>query len=177
MLSSDRIRKELAGVAAEQRCAAPWGTGIYTAGWTERTYRELLRRAGLLLARGESVIADASWASPGQRAAAAALAATADADLVPLRCTVPADVAQRRLAGRKGGVSDADGAVAREMAAAQGPWPEAVTIDTGGTGAGGAAPGLGEPPDAVVVQRALEAIRPHDPQHVRRPGRPVMLPG
>ena len=163
VLSSDRIRKELAGVAAEQRCAAPWGTGIYTAGWTERTYRELLRRAGLLLARGESVIADASWASPGQRAAAAALAVTADADLVPLRCTVPADVAQRRLAGRKGGVSDADGAVAREMAAAQGPWPEAVTIDTGGTGAGGAAPGPGEPPDAVVVQRALEAIRPHDP--------------
>ena len=96
---------------------------------------------------------------------------------MPLRCTVPADVAQRRLAGRKGGVSDADGAVAREMAAAQGPWPEAVTIDTGGTGAGGAAPGPGEPPDAVVVQRALEAIRPHDPQHVRRPGRPVMLPG
>ena len=178
VLSSDRIRKELAGVPAEQSCAAPWGAGIYTAAWTERTYRELLRRAGRLLALGESVIADASWASPRQRAAAAALARGAHADLVPLRCRASADVVRRRLLARKGGVSDADAAVAREMATAQGPWPEALTIDTGGgVGAGGVPPGPGEPPGAVVVQRALEAIRPHAPQHVWSPVRPVMLPG
>jgi uncharacterized protein len=177
VLSSDRVRKELAGAAAEQRCAAPWGTGIYAAGWTERTYSELLRRAGLLLGRGESVIVDASWVSAGQRAAAAALAETAHADLVPLRCTAPADVAQRRLAARQGGVSDADAAVARKMAAAQEPWPEAVTIDTGGTGPGDLSPGPDEPPGADAAQRALEAIRPHGPQHVWRPGRPVMPPG
>ena len=177
VLSSDRIRKELAGVAAEQRCGAPWGTGIYTAGWTERTYCELLRRAGLLLALGESVIVDASWTSAGQRAAATSLAATAHADLVPLRCIAPADVAQRRLTARQGGVSDADAAVARTMAAAQEPWPEAVTIDTGGTGPSDLLLGAGEPPGAVVAQRALEAIRPHGPQHLWRPGRPVMLPG
>ena len=136
VLSSDRIRKELAGVPAERPCAAPWQAGIYTPGWTERTYQELLRRAGLLLARGESVIADASWQSPGHRAAAAALAGTAQADLVALRCAARADVARRRLAARTGGVSDADAAIARQMAATQAPWPEAVTINTGGPAPG-----------------------------------------
>ena len=34
VLSSDRIRKELAGVPAEQRCWAPWQAGIYTPAWT-----------------------------------------------------------------------------------------------------------------------------------------------
>ena len=41
VLSSDRIRKELAGVPAGQRCAALWGTGIYAAAWTEQVYAEL----------------------------------------------------------------------------------------------------------------------------------------
>lgn len=178
VLSSDRIRKELAGVPAEQRCAAPWQTGIYAPHWTERTYQELLRRAGRLLARGESVIADASWESPGRRAAAAALAGAAQADLAALRCIAPADVAQQRLAARTAGISDAGVAVARQMAAMQAPWPEAVTIDTGGAGPGAGQPG---PPgsadaDADAVQRAIKAIRPPGPQHAWRPVRPVMVP-
>ena len=54
-------------------------------------------------------------APAGRRAAAAA--AGAHADLVQLRCAAPAEVTARRLAARTGGVSDADGAVARQMAA------------------------------------------------------------
>jgi hypothetical protein len=158
VLSSDRIRKELAGVPAERRCAAPWQAGIYTPGWTQRTYQELLRRAGRLLARGESVIVDASWQSPGHRAAAAALAGAAQADLVALRCAAPADVAHRRLAARTGGVSDADAAVARHMAAAQTPWPEAVTINTGCPAPGDTQPDA--PTGPAALQQALEAIRP-----------------
>ena len=158
VLSSDRIRKELAGVPAERRCAAPWQAGIYTPGWTERTYHELLRRAGRLLARGESVIADASWQSPGHRAAAAALASTAHADQVALHCVAGADVARRRLAARTGGVSDADAAVAGQMAAAQAPWPEAVTINTGGPAPGDTQPDA--PTDTTALQQALRAIGP-----------------
>jgi aminoglycoside phosphotransferase family enzyme/predicted kinase len=158
VLSSDRIRKELAGVPAERRCAAPWQAGIYTPGWTERTYQELLRRTGRLLARGESVIADASWQSPDHRAAAAALASTAQAGLVALRCAAPADVAHRRLAARTGGASDADAAVAQQMAAIQAPWPEAVTIDTGCPAPGDTQPDA--PTHPAALQQALEAIRP-----------------
>ena len=81
VLNSDRIRKELAGLPAETSARTPYGGGIYTAGWTERTYRELHGRAAVLLAHGES------------------------------------------------------------------------------------------------VDRALEVIRPHGPEHIWRPGRPYMLPG
>ena len=136
VLSSDRIRKELAGVPAERRCAAPWGAGIYTAAWTERVYAELLGRAGRLLALGESVIADASFTSPAQRDAAAQAAAATHADLVQLRCTAPAEVARQRLTARTGGISDADADIARQMAAVEAPWPEAVTIDTSQLGPG-----------------------------------------
>ena len=175
VLSSDRIRKELAGVPAERRCAAPWGAGIYTAAWTERVYAELLGRAGRLLALGESVIADASFTSPAQRDAAAQAAAAAHADLVQLRCTAPAEVARQRLTARTGGISDADADIARQMAAVEAPWPEAVTIDTSQLGPGTAPLVPAEPPGAAV-QQAMEAIRPNRPEHVRRPVRPVLLP-
>jgi aminoglycoside phosphotransferase family enzyme/predicted kinase len=171
VLSSDRIRKELAGVPAEQRCGAPWRAGIYTAARTERVCSELLSRAGRLLALGESVIADASFISPAQRAAAAETAAAAHADLVQLRCTAPTDTVRQRLAARTGGISDADEKIARQMAALDMPWPEAVTVDTGQPAA--VPGGL---PDAVVKQ-AIEAIRPHGPEHARHPVRPVLLPG
>lgn len=175
MLSSDRIRKELAGVPAEQRCAAPWGTGIYTAAWTERVYAELLGRAGRLLGLGESVLADASFITSGQRAAAAQAAAAAHANLVQLRCTAPAEVAGQRLASRTDGISDADTGIARQMAAVEAAWTEAVTIDTGQLSPGTAPVIPAEPPGAVA-QQAIEAIRPHQPEHVRRPVRPVLLP-
>ena len=169
VLNSDRIRKELAGLPAEASARAPYGQGIYTEQWTERTYGELLRRAAVLLAHGESVIADASFISAKQRAPAAAVAAEASADLVQLRCTASGELAARRMSDRGGDASDADPGIAREMAAVMAPWPEAVVIDTERGGTAGK-------PEELVLQ-ALEAIRPHGPEHVWRPGRPYMLPG
>jgi uncharacterized protein len=168
-LNSDRIRKELAGMAAEERARAPYGEGIYAPEWTERSYAELLRRARLLLGRGESVIADASFISAGQRAAAAAAAADASAGLVQLHCTASRELAARRMSNRTGGASDAYPAIAQKMAADMAPWPEAVVLDTerGGTDV---------VPDDVVRQ-ALDVIRPHGPEHVWRPARPYMVPG
>jgi len=169
VLNSDRIRKELAGRPAETSARAPYGSGIYNAEWTERTYRDLLRRAAALLAHGESVIADASFISARQRAAAAATAAEAGADLLQLRCTAPGELAAQRMRARSSRVSDADEAIAAKMGAVAEPWPEAALIDTEADGIAGVA---GE-----SVDRALEAIRPHGPEHVWRPGRPYMLPG
>jgi uncharacterized protein len=168
VLNSDRIRKELAGLPAEASARAPYGSGIYTAEWTQRTYAELLRRAAVLLAHGECVIADASFVSACQRAAAAATAAAASADLVQLECAASTELAARRISARAGGVSDADAGIARKMAAAMAPWPDATVI---GTESGTAAV-----PDGSV-QQAVEAIRPHGPEHVWRPARPYMLPG
>ena len=94
VLNSDRIRKELAGIPAEQKSPAPYQAGIYSRSWIERTYHELLRRAAELLSHGESVIADASWISADRRGAAAAIADGAAADIVQLHCTAP--TARRR---------------------------------------------------------------------------------
>ena len=162
VLSSDRIRKELAGIPATQPCPAAYRTGLYTPEWTERTYTELLHRAALLLRNGESVIADASWTSPGQRPAAAAVAERAAADLVQLRCTVLAGLAEHRIRTRVVDPSDADPEITKQMAAAEKPWPEATTIDT--TNA-----------DDALAQ-AMIAVRPPGPEVVWRPTRPYMQP-
>ncbi len=169
VLNSDRIRKELAGLPAEASARAPYERGIYTAEWTERTYRELLRRAAALLARGESVIADASFVSATQRAAAAATATEASADLVQLGCTASWELAARRMSARTRGWSDADQAVAEEMRAIAEPWPDAMVIDT----ERGSTAGL----PGECLEQVLAAIRPHGPEHVWRPTRPYMLPG
>jgi aminoglycoside phosphotransferase family enzyme/predicted kinase len=169
VLNSDRIRKELAGLPAETSARTSYGSGIYTGEWTERTYAELLHRAAVLLAHGESVITDASFASARQRTAAAVAAAGASADLVQLRCTASRELAARRMSARTGAVSDADQAIAGQMAAVAEPWPHATVIDTE-TGDTAGVPG-------ESLAQALEAIRPHGPQHVWRPGRPYMLPG
>lgn len=54
-LNSDRIRRELTGLAPEMSAAAAYRHGICTTGWTDRTYRELIDRARRLLERGETV--------------------------------------------------------------------------------------------------------------------------
>ncbi|HVB41949.1 MAG TPA: AAA family ATPase [Streptosporangiaceae bacterium] len=182
VLSSDRIRKELAGLDPLAPAPAPYGEGIYSAEWTERTYAELLRRAEALLAAGESVILDATWTSAVQRAAAAEVAGRGAAELVQVRCAVPAGVAAARMSRRTGSASDADSAIAAAMAAGEEPWPEAVTIDTAkggesglgrstGTEAGAAGPGT----DAV--QQVFGVIRPEGPDVVWRPRRPYLTPG
>ena len=169
VLSSDHIRKELAGLSPGQHSPAPYGTGIYSPSWTERTYQKLLHRAAELLTLGESVIADATWISAEQRAAAAVTADSATADLVQLQCTAPPALTARRISSRTDSSSDADPWVATRMAAVQAPWPDAIIIDMSGS----------EPRDpaswpAELIQRALAAIRPHEPEYAAHT-RPRML--
>lgn len=171
VLNSDRIRKELAGVDPDEAAPSAFGTGIYTAAWTERSYAELLRRAAAALAMGESVVLDASWISGPHRTAAAEQAAAARARLVQLHCTVPAALAEYRLALRGPGVSDADGEIARRMAAIEDPWPGATAVAVDDVAATEPESGL-----SAILGQALKVIRPHGSEHVWRPSRPVMLP-
>ncbi|WP_232327105.1 AAA family ATPase [Herbidospora yilanensis] len=164
LLSSDRIRKELAGLAPEESASAPFEEGLYSPEWTERTYAELLARADLLCAHGEPVILDASWTDPAHRTAAGQLAERIRADLVALRCAAPPQVVAERLAHRTGGVSDADRAIATAMAARTAPWQGAVEIDTGAC-----------PPRPV--ERALAAVHARWDTAPRRFRRPQMEPG
>jgi predicted kinase len=147
LLSSDRLRKELAGIPAEESAAASYGEGLYTPEWTNKTYSTLLDRAFALVSSGESVVLDATWSDVTQREAAFRMAERASADLVALHCQVPSDVSAARLTTRAPGASDADLDVATAMAAKEPPWTGAVTIDTSG------------PLESAVVQ-ALAAVRP-----------------
>ncbi len=125
-LRSDEVRKDLLGIGHRD----PAGPGGYTSQVTAATYAELLDRARALLAHGESVVLDASWNDPRHRAVAAAVAADTHAELVALRCTLPAEVAHQRLTERRGDVSDADTATHDSMQEHFAPWPEAIAIDT-----------------------------------------------
>jgi len=163
LLSSDRLRKELAGIPAEESAAAGYDEGLYTPEWTAKTYAALLDRASALLSAGESVVLDATWSHAGQREAAQRTAERTSADLVALHCQVPGDVSAARLSTRGPGASDADLTVAIAMAATEPPWPEAVTVDTSG------------PLESAVVQ-ALTAVRPYGTGQAPVFRRPYMEP-
>ncbi|URN02879.1 AAA family ATPase [Actinomadura madurae] len=163
LLSSDRVRKELAGLAPTESAAASYGDGIYSAEWTQRTYRELAERATRLLRTGETVILDASWTSQDSRDLLAAVAEREHAHLTALRCEAPASVCAERIRTRPRGGSDADAEVAAAMRAHAAPWEESTPVDTAGA-------------LAAAVDEALAAVRPHGAEHLW-PHRPYMSPG
>ena len=74
IISSDRIRKELAGIEPSATRHVPFGTDIYTNESTEKTYQELHRRATAHLLEGRSVLLDASYMNSFMRADALSIA-------------------------------------------------------------------------------------------------------
>ncbi|MFG2090539.1 MULTISPECIES: AAA family ATPase [unclassified Spirillospora] len=165
LLSTDRVRKELAGLPPEDSAAAAYGTGIYTPEWSRRTYRELAGRAASLLRLGETVILDASWSAKEERDLIAAVAEREHAHLMSLRCEAPESVATERMRvrARSRGISDADAGIAAAMRADAAPWPESVAVDTGGT-------------VENAVGQALAAVRPAGAEHLWH-RRPLLSPG
>lgn len=146
LLSSDRLRKELHGLAPHDPSGrAAYDEGMYAPAATERTYTELLARAASCLAQGESVVLDASWTRAAHRTAAADLAGHAHAELVELRCVAPPEVVLARLRERTGSVSDADETIGCALAADANPWPHATSVPTGG-------------PVDEALQQALRAL-------------------
>ncbi len=133
VLHSDELRKEQAGLSALDRASAPFGEGIYSAASTAATYGELLNRARIALAHGESVVLDATWASAAHRADARRMARSAHAELTELRCQCPEALAVSRLTARLDAsvdASDADAGVEARIRASFDAWPEAHPVDT-----------------------------------------------
>jgi len=100
-LNSDIVRKELAGLGRQDRSRVPWNEGIYTPGFTRRTYDELLCRTQECLA-GDShacVVLDASYQSQGERSRLR-LGLAAHCRLLFVLCTCPAATVKKRLIAR-----------------------------------------------------------------------------
>ena len=147
VLSSDRVRKELAGIDPLTHLTTGFESGIYTPRHTTATYDELLGRARRLLGRGESVVLDATWTSTEARRKAAALASETSSDLVELRCEVDESIARDRIRARES-LSDADETVAARLRDAAGCWPTSSAVDT-------------STDPALSVDRACALVRPH----------------
>lgn len=105
-LSTDLIRKEMAGLSPSQRL----GPEAYAEARVEAVYAELHRRSSALLAGGKGVILDASYLDPGQREAARSAASQAGARCRFIICTAPEEVIRARLELRTASGEDASDA-------------------------------------------------------------------
>jgi predicted kinase len=126
VISTDRVRKELAGFDPQTGAAAAFGEGIYTAEWNDRTYAACLDKAERLVFEGERVIIDASFKEEKRRSDFRDAAVEWGVRSLFLVCQADAQVVRRRLAARRGGASDADWAIHRAVAEA---WESGVPHD------------------------------------------------
>lgn len=103
VLRSDVIRKEIAGVSAEEKDAA-----IYSEEWNERTYARCLEEARQILDQGGRVIVDATFREQGGRDAFQGLAKSRCVRTAFICCIASREELKRRLDERSGDYSDAD---------------------------------------------------------------------
>ena len=103
VVRSDVERKRAAGVGLEERMPA----GSYTPDSSAKVYAAMLDRAERVLRAGHSVVLDAVFSKEDERQAAEALAAKVGVPFEGQWLDVPKDVAQARIAARKGDASDA----------------------------------------------------------------------
>ncbi|MFQ5693084.1 MAG: AAA family ATPase, partial [Nitrospinota bacterium] len=116
-ITSDLVRKELAGVKEGEETAAPFGEGIYTDAWNDRTYAACLERAEALLFEGKRVLVDASFREEKRRRAFLDAARRWGVPALFLVCETEAREVRARLERRLGDASDADWEIYREAAA------------------------------------------------------------
>jgi predicted kinase len=110
-LRSDTRRKHLAGMAPTQRGDADFGSGIYAADITDRTYRSLLDDAEASLRAQRSVVVDASFARATQRKPFVELADSLGTPFVVVETLASEETVRTRMTTRAGDrreASDAD---------------------------------------------------------------------
>ncbi|MFQ5913064.1 MAG: AAA family ATPase [Nitrospinota bacterium] len=116
-IASDVVRKELAGVREREETAAPFGEGIYTDEWNDRTYTACLERAEAHLFEGKRVLVDASFREERRRRAFLEAAHRWGVPVLFLQCEADAELVKARLERRGRDFSDADWKIYRESAA------------------------------------------------------------
>ena len=104
MLRSDVIRKHRSGVEPTERL----DHRAYSSSNSAAVYRHLRERAATLLRAGRTVIADATFREPSERASIQDLAEGLAVPFLGIWLDAPAQSLERRIRGRKGDASDAD---------------------------------------------------------------------
>jgi uncharacterized protein len=110
VISSDRVRKELAGVPLHHRGEESARRRLYSEAVTKKTYKTLFQYAASRLDRHESVILDATFSRSKHRNELIRLLESKGADYRFIEAHAPDEVIKRRLEKRKGAtheISDA----------------------------------------------------------------------
>jgi predicted kinase len=100
VISSDVVRKELAGVEPGEHRYEAFRQGIYSGEITKRTYEALLGRAAPILHAGRSVILDASFSRREQRSAARRLGQATGAQFACIYLAAGDEEVRRRITRR-----------------------------------------------------------------------------
>ncbi len=111
VISSDVVRKRLAGLDPSMPRHEAYQAGIYSEEMTRRTYLAMADDAAKLMAAGHSVILDATFGLRWQRQLARATAERVEGKFLFIECMAPEAEIRRRLAERQAAgesVSDAD---------------------------------------------------------------------
>ncbi len=109
VLHTDVIRKRLCGFHPLKRLPQ-WA---YEQETTEQTYRTFFNDARMALRAGHSVITDAVFSKPDERAAIARIAEEEGVPFTGIWLEAPLGVREKRILGRKNSTSDASAALAR----------------------------------------------------------------
>jgi aminoglycoside phosphotransferase family enzyme/predicted kinase len=112
VVDADRTRKWMLGVEATRHVDEAPFAGAYDPAFSERVYREVLRRADVVLASGRSVVLDASFRSASMRGAARDLARVRGVPFLFVECDAPDAVCRERLRVREGTTHVSDGRLA-----------------------------------------------------------------
>jgi aminoglycoside phosphotransferase family enzyme/predicted kinase len=110
IISSDIVRKELAGLSEASHHYEAYDRGIYSRTFTQRTYAAILERARTLLSEGHSVILDATFQRRAWREQALDLARRSGVLAFCLETVADESVVRQRLDDRehdKAAISDA----------------------------------------------------------------------
>ena len=102
VISSDVVRKTLAGIPATTPGSQELDSGIYTPDFSRLTYETMFKQAADWLKRGVPVILDATFVLASSRRAAREVALDHGADLVFLEHIISDEEACRRIKNRQG---------------------------------------------------------------------------
>lgn len=96
-LNTDRVRKELAGLAATERRPDEQDQGIYSREYTEKTYQAMLDAAGRELRQGRGIVLDGSYSRRMERDRVRECARKAGAAMSFILCRCSEEETRRRL--------------------------------------------------------------------------------
>lgn len=111
VISTDSVRKQLAGVGENTRVYVPYNVGLYSPEMNRRTYEEVCRRAENLLLAGFPVAVDGAFKQQSERMPVVELARRAGSQLLFLETVCKPETQHQRLAKRELHDTRSDGRV------------------------------------------------------------------